>query len=68
MSMNSIGYLQNWRAWSGCNVRYQDSFGDKEGAEAKNKSLQYMWQEAKEFQKKRSKPKLTIVMLEVHDT
>jgi hypothetical protein len=64
MSMNSTDFLQSWRVWSGCSVKYQDSFGDK----AKNKSplLQHMRQETKEFQKKnKRKPN---VMLAVHDT
>ena len=66
MSMNSTDYLQNWRAWSGYSVKYRDSFGDKEGAEA-DKSMQYMRKEIKEFQKKRRKSK-PIVMLAMYDT
>jgi hypothetical protein len=38
--MKLTDYLQNWRAWNGSKVKQQDSLEKKEGAEAKNKSLQ----------------------------
>ena len=68
MSMNSIAFLQNWRGWSGCNNKYQDSFGDKTRNKPSLLLLQHMWQETKEVQKKKNNSKPTIVMLAVYDT
>ncbi len=67
--MKLTDYLQNWRAWNGSKVKQQDSLEKKEGAEAKNKSLQRIRQETKVVQKKNNrKPRKPIVMLTVHYT
>jgi hypothetical protein len=64
--MKLTDYLQNWRAWNGSKVKQQDSLEKKEGAEAKNKSLQRIRQETKVVQKNNNRK--PIVMLAVHYT
>jgi hypothetical protein len=50
--MKLMGYLQNWRAWSGSKVKQQDSLEKKEGAEAKNKSLRVYGKKLKWFKRR----------------